>query len=130
MRGLGADELIDYTTTPDFSSVAGDLDIVFETVGAYAGQAVAALRPGGTLVATLAQSLPPVAEPVAEPAARRGVRTAALLVESDRLGLTELVRLVEDGLLTPTVAATYPLGQAGAAQSTRSGPGKTVLTVD
>jgi len=126
VRGLGADEPIDYTTTPDFSSVAGDLDIVFETVGAYAGQAVAALRPGGTLVATLAQSLPPVAEP----AARRGVRTAALLVESDRLGLTELVRLVEDGLLTPTVAATYPLAQAGAAQSTRSGPGKTVLTVD
>ncbi len=105
--------------------MAGDLDIVFETVGGTVRSGATALRPGGTL-ATLAQSLPPVAEP----AARRGVRTAALLVESDRLGLTELVRLVEDGLLTPTVAATYPLGQAGAAQSTRSGPGKTVLTVD
>ena len=44
VRGLGADEPIDYTTTPDFSSVAGDLDIVFETVGGYAGQAVAAAR--------------------------------------------------------------------------------------
>jgi NADPH:quinone reductase-like Zn-dependent oxidoreductase len=126
VRSLGADELIDYTTTPDFSAVAGDLDIVLEAVGHYAAQAVAALKPGGVLVATLAQSLPPVAEE----AARQGVRAVSLLVESDRLGMTELARLVEDGLLTPTVAATYPLGEAGVAQSTKSGPGKTVLVVD
>ncbi|MEV6235523.1 NADP-dependent oxidoreductase [Lentzea sp. NPDC051838] len=126
VRSLGADELIDYTTTPDFTAVAGDLDIVLEAVGSYAAQAVAALKPGGVLVATLAQSL----APVAEDAARQGVRAVSLLVESDRLGMTALAQLVEDGLLTPTVAATYPLGQAGLAQSTKSGPGKTVLVID
>ncbi|MEU3648412.1 NADP-dependent oxidoreductase [Lentzea sp. NPDC034063] len=126
VRSLGADELIDYTTTPDFTAVTGDLDIVLEAVGLYAAQAVAALKPGGVLVATLAQSLPPVAEE----AARQGVRAVSLLVESDRLGMTALAALVEDGLLTPAVAATYPLSQAGLAQSTRSGPGKTVLVIE
>ncbi|MET9232402.1 NADP-dependent oxidoreductase [Lentzea sp. NPDC003310] len=125
VRSLGADELIDYTTTPDFSSVAGDVDIVFETVGQYAPQAVAALKPGGFLVSTLVQTLAPVAAAAGE----RGVRIAGLLVESDRLGMTALAQLVQDGLLTPTVAATFPLRDAGIAQSTKSGPGKTVLVV-
>jgi NADPH:quinone reductase-like Zn-dependent oxidoreductase len=52
-----------------------------------------------------------------------------LFVEADRLGLTALADLVDKGLLTPTVAATYPLRNAGAAQAAEPGPGKVVLTI-
>ncbi|WP_431816563.1 hypothetical protein [Gordonia jacobaea] len=52
-----------------------------------------------------------------------------ILVEADRLGLTALQELVSQGPLTPTVVAIFPLRQTSEAQSSKSGPGKTVLTV-
>lgn len=125
VRSLGADEVIDYTTT-DITEAAHDVDAVLETIGEdYPAKALKVLKPGGILVSTLGHTLPPVAAEAAE----RGVRLAGLFVEADRLGLTALADLVASGHLTPTVAATFPLEQAGAAQSTKSGPGKTVLTL-
>ena len=122
---LGADEVIDYTAT-DFSNAVQDLDVVFDMVGHdYPAKALQVLKPGGTLVSALPQSLPPV---LAE-AAERGIRAAGLLVESDRLGLTALVELMSAGQLAPTIAATFPLDAVGIAQTEKSGPGKTVLTV-
>lgn len=59
----------------------------------------------------------------------RWIRIAGLFVEADRLGMTALVDLVDTGQLTPTIAATYPLEQAGTAQDTKSGPSRTVLTL-
>ncbi|OBC15394.1 NADPH:quinone reductase [Mycobacterium sp. 852013-50091_SCH5140682] len=125
VTNLGADEVIDYTTT-DFSAVLADLDVVFDMIGHdYPEKALRVLKPGGMLVSTLPQSLPVVAEA----AAARNIRVAGLFVEADRLGLTALADLVDRGVLTPTVATTIPLEHAGQAQSVRNATGKTVLTV-
>ena len=43
--------------------------------------------------------------------------------------MTALADLAATGKLTPTIAATFPLDQAGTAQSTKSNHGKTVLTL-
>lgn len=125
VRSLGADEVIDYTAT-DFTQTVQDVDAVLEVIGGdYPAKALAVLRPGGILVSTL----PPTLASVEKEALERGIRLAGLFVEADRLGMTALVDLVDSGQLTPTVAATYPLGRADAAQSTKTGPGKTVLTL-
>ncbi len=123
---LGADEVIDYTTT-DFSTAVADVDVVFDMIGHdYPEKAVRVLKRGGTLVSTLPQTLPAVAAAAAE----REVRVAGLFVEADRLGLTALADLANRGALKPTIAATFPLEHAGSAQSVRNAVGKTVLTVN
>ncbi|UHJ53512.1 zinc-binding dehydrogenase [Mycolicibacterium fortuitum] len=100
VASLGADEVIDYTTT-DFAEVVSDLDVVFDLIGRdYPAKALQVLRPGGSLVSSLPQSLPAVAAD----AAARGIRLAELLVEADRLGMTVLAELAGRGALTPTIA--------------------------
>ena len=123
VASLGADEVIDYTTT-DFAEVVSDLDVVFDLIGRdYPAKALQVLRPGGSLVSSLPQSLPAVAAD----AAARGIRLAELLVEADRLGMTVLAELAGRGALTPTIAGTFPLEQAGEAQAYRVSSGKVVL---
>jgi NADPH:quinone reductase-like Zn-dependent oxidoreductase len=125
VTSLGADEVIDYTTT-DFNDSLREVDVVFDMIGHdYPEKAVRALRAGGTLVSTLPQSLPAVAAAAAE----RGIRLAGLFVEADRLGLTALADLATREKLVPTVAATFLLQDAAEAQAHRGGPGKTVLTL-
>lgn len=121
--GYGAHRVVDYRTT-DVTTVGSDLDAVIDVLGgAFTERAVGMVRPGGTVVSMIPQI--PADARVA--AAEREVRLAGLLVEADRLGLGELVRLVEAGRLRPTVAATYPLRDAAAAHRDGSGFGKTVL---
>ncbi|MCX2714569.1 NADP-dependent oxidoreductase [Mycolicibacterium sp. J2] len=125
VTSLGADEVIDYTTT-DFAETVAEIDVVFDMIGHdYPNKAERVLNAGGTLVSTLPQSLPEVAGAAAE----RGIRVAGLFVEADRLGLTALAELVVRGALAPTIAATFPLERAGEAQSVRNAVGKTVLTL-
>lgn len=125
VRSLGADDVIDYTTT-DFTRTVRDLDAVLEAVGGdYLVRALDCLKPGGIIVTTLPHTL---ADALPE-AARRGVRAAGLFVEADRIGMSALAELAASGRLVPTVDATYPLEQAGAAQAARTGRGKTVVTV-
>jgi NADPH:quinone reductase-like Zn-dependent oxidoreductase len=126
VRSHGAHDVLDYRTT-DFATVLADLDVVFELVGDdYPLRAVSTLRPGGILVSALPQSL----APAAGSAAARGVRLAGLFVESDRLGMTALVDLVEAGSLRPVVAATFPLAEASRAHADAHAGGKIVLVVD
>ncbi len=126
LRGLGADEVIDYHTV-DFETVVRDIDVVFDTVGGdYPRRAVALVRRGGIIVATLPQALA-----AAAPGAREtGVRLAGLFVEADRVGLAAISGLVTSGALRPTLTATYPLADAATAHTVKKGPGKVVLTVD
>lgn len=124
VAGLGADEVIDYTST-DFAQVLTDLDVVFDLIGHdYPAKALHVLKAGGVLVSTLPQSLPAVAAD----AASRGVRVSGLFVEADRLGMTALADLAGHGALTPTIAATFALEHAGDAQAYRAATGKVVLT--
>ncbi|MGH1550440.1 zinc-binding dehydrogenase [Leifsonia poae] len=101
------------------------MDVVLDVVGGdYPLKALRTLRPGGILVSTLPQSLAAAAPAGAE----QGLRVAGLFVESDRLGLSALAELAEEGRLAPTIAATYPLVEAATAQATKHGAGKVVLT--
>lgn len=114
LRGLGADELVDYRTA-DFAEVLEDIDVVFNTVGdAYDGGSLTVLRDGGTLVSIPGDG---PSEQTVQAAAARGIRTGWTLVEPDRHGLLALTELVEAGALRPEIAATFPLADAAAAHA-------------
>ncbi|MCS5497142.1 NADP-dependent oxidoreductase [Cnuibacter physcomitrellae] len=123
-RDLGATTVLDYRGD-DVLAGLRELDVVFDTVGRYAAEAVPTIRSGGTLISTLPQTLGDAVQKGAE----HGIRVAGLFVESDRLGLNALVDLVEAGRLRPLIAATYPLDEAAAAHAEPHGPGKVVLMV-
>ncbi|WP_441247842.1 NADP-dependent oxidoreductase [Kitasatospora sp. McL0602] len=128
LRGLGADELIDYTEV-DVNSTAREVDFVLDSLGGRnTFEALATLKDGGTLV-----SLPgPDENAVIPEAAERGIRAGFMLVQPDRTGLLHLTELVESGMLRPQVGPTFPLEKAADAhQHGENGGaiGKIVLTV-
>jgi len=125
-RGLGADELIDYTRV-DFAEAVRDVDVVVNLVGGGDDgvRSLRTLRHGGLLVGVAGTS-------GVEEAAAHGVRGAALLVEPDRAGLEGVTALVEAGLLRPRVEQVFPLEQAARAHElieTGRTRGKIVLSV-
>lgn len=125
VRGLGADEVIDYRKE-NFIKRVGDIDLALETVGGdHAVDTLKVLRPGGALISLLGVS------ETAEAAAReRGVRIERISVRPDRDALLELAKLVEDGRLKVHVDRTFPLAQAGDAHKLlgTKPKGKIVLT--
>jgi NADPH:quinone reductase-like Zn-dependent oxidoreductase len=127
LRGIGVDEPIDYTTTPDVFAAAGDLDGVLLSSTPQAVEAAAkSVREGGFLVSIMHD----VTAEIAATADRRGVRHADILVAADGAGMRRLAELVSTGQLTVRVAATYPLERAAEAYEqvgTRRTPGKVVL---
>ncbi|MFF4378143.1 NADP-dependent oxidoreductase [Kitasatospora sp. NPDC001547] len=128
VRGLGADEVIDYRTT-DFVREARDIDVVLDALGGDDRlRSLETLRPGGVLVSILPQGL----EGLAERAAELGVTAKTLLVEHDQAGMAAIASLAESGQLRVHVSATYPLADAAAAHAeggTGRVTGKLVLTV-
>lgn len=127
VRGLGADELIDYQAV-DFAAAATDVDVALDTVGGdYPARSLRTLRPGGILV-----SLLPFPAEVAAEAERMGARAQVMLVEADHGGMTAIADLVADGRLRPVIAATFPLAEAAKAHEigdTGHVAGKLVLTI-
>ncbi|GAA3464143.1 NADP-dependent oxidoreductase [Saccharothrix longispora] len=125
VRGLGADEVVDYTAV-DFADVVRDVDVAFDTVGGdVAARSVPVVRDGGIVVTILGPALPAAAD-----AAAGRVRTAAVLCEPDRVGMLALADLVERGLLRTELDTVLPLDQAaGAHELIESGRtrGKIVL---
>lgn len=127
LRELGADELIDYRET-DFAEAAGDVDVVFDTIGGETSlRSLRTLRTGGILVSIL----PVGSDELSLEADKLGVRALRMLVDSSRHDLVSITGLVEQGALRPTVADVFPL--AGAAEAHRLGEtgrttGKMVLT--
>ncbi len=127
VRGLGADEMIDYHVT-DFAATAGDIDVVLDPIsGDYSARSLRTLRPGGMLV-----SLLPFAPDIPEQAARLGVRAQVMLVEADHGGMTAIADLVTAGQLRPVIAAAFPMADAAKAHElgdTGHVAGKLVLTM-
>ncbi|TIS61975.1 MAG: NADP-dependent oxidoreductase [Mesorhizobium sp.] len=126
VRSLGADEMIDYTRD-DFTGKGGNVDLVLDAIGGdHADESLKALRDGGVLV-----SLLDVHDATRAKANARGIRVERISVVPDREGLVELAKLVDSKKLSPHVAKTFPLDQAGAAHAflaTRP-IGKVALTV-
>ncbi len=125
---LGADEVVDYTTTPVHHVVSG-VDVVIQMFGRNAGlTALECLRPGGILVSAQAAWTPGLYERADE----LNVRAHGYLVEPDASGLQAVAELVRRGKLRVHIAERFPLAQASRAlQIVGSGrtAGKIVLTV-
>ena len=126
VKSLGADEVIDYTTTR-FEDAVRDVDVVLDCVGGDVSErSWGVLKKGGILVVIAGRPDP-------DRAATYGVRTAGVpQPESLRAVLEELAALVEAGTLIPPVGKVFPLAdaaQAHAASETGHGRGRIVLRV-
>ncbi|MEU9030539.1 NADP-dependent oxidoreductase [Streptomyces sp. NPDC048383] len=124
LRGLGADELVDYREQ-DFTEVVSDVDVVIDALGdGTAERSLKVLKPGGHLI-----SLP---GPDSVPADAGSARAVWLLVEPDLAGLRGIADLADQGLLKPLVDTVLPLEQAARAHEIGElgrTTGKIVLTV-
>ncbi len=101
VRGLGADEFIDYTRQP-FEQVARDIDVVFDTVGGDTFQrAFATLKKGGILVTAVA--FPTDAD------RQHGVGVDRVMCKPNAGQLASIRALVEAGSVNAHVATVLPL---------------------
>lgn len=129
LRGIGADETIDYRET-DFSKEVKDIDVVLDTIGGDTSlRSLRVLRPGGLVVSIL----PVGSNDFHEEAERLGVRALRMLVDASHSGMTAIADLVEAGALRATIAGTFPLAHAAEAHrlgDTGRTTGKLVLTMD
>lgn len=125
VRGLGADEVIDYKTQ-NFQEILHNYDAVFDLVGGDDFfNALHVLKRGGIGVSmaghvdeTTMQSL--------------GVTAISQFTQVTTEMLTQLARLVEEGVVTPQVDTVYPFEQiqeAFAARESGRVKGKVVLAV-
>jgi NADPH:quinone reductase-like Zn-dependent oxidoreductase len=125
LRSLGADVVVDYTSTP-FETVAQDVDVVLDTIGGDTQRrSLGTLRDGGILVGLLGLSAQ-----AASP--NRDIRTTAMLVRPDAAQLQEIAGLVDDGHVRPIASHVLPLERAADAHrqsETRRTRGKIVLDV-
>ena len=107
LRDLGADEVIDYHTTP-FEEVARDVDLVLDSVGGDTqNRSWQVLKPGGLLITLL--GLEPGA---AEAAAARGVRGVMQATRPDATQLHEIADLIDAGRIRPATHTVLPLAAA------------------
>ena len=125
VRDLGADQVIDYTTTR-FEDAVREVDVVLDAVGGDTlERSWDVLRSGGTLVTILRQ-------PSEEWTDGRGARGVFFIVEPNRQQLAEIGQLIDEGRVRPVVEAVYPLAEARRAyeRGIREHPrGKLVLRV-
>ena len=106
LRELGANEIIDYTTTR-FEDVAHDVDLVFDTVGGDTLQrSWQVIKPGGMLVSIVS---PP---PPADVTQGHDARFVWFVVEPNRDELVHIGALIDAGLLRPIIDIVFPLAQA------------------
>ncbi len=108
LRGLGADEIIDYNVV-DFTEAVSNCDAVFDTVGGeVAQQSFAVLKPGGR-AAFIASGGTAPAPP------RDDVQSLRPAVGRTRRHLERIVELVEAGAARVPEITLYPLSEAVAA---------------
>ncbi len=125
VKSLGADEVIDYTTTK-FEDVVKDADVVLDLIGSETqARSFGVLKVGGWLVSA-------VSPPSPEEAEKYGVKSAMITVQPNAAELKEMTALVEAGKLKTFVETVLPLSEARQAQDLgQSGRtrGKIVLQV-
>ena len=126
LRGLGADQVIDYTTTP-FEDVVHDVDIVFDTVGGESlTRSWQVVKDGGVVVSVVSP------RPADDPTHTRA-QFVWFIVEPSGEQLRAIGDLIDAGQIQPIVSQVFPLAEARAAwEAAASGHarGKIVLRVE
>lgn len=128
IRSLGAEEAIDYQSTPVESAV-DEVDVVIDTVGGETGvRALDSLRRGGILVQVA--GMPPT-----EQAQQRGVRAESVgrpdPTENGKI-LREITQLIDAGQIRVDASTVLPLAEAYKAHSISEqghGRGRIVLHI-
>jgi NADPH:quinone reductase-like Zn-dependent oxidoreductase len=114
VRGLGADDVIDYNTQ-DFTRAVTGCDAVFDTVGGEVAQkSFAVLKPGGraAFIASGAQAPRPD---------RSDVTSLRPAVTRARIPLERVAKLVTTGAIRPPEIKLYTLSQAAEAHRVSEG---------
>jgi NADPH:quinone reductase-like Zn-dependent oxidoreductase len=124
VKQLGADEVVDYTTSR-FEDHVGSVEMVFDAVGGDTlRRSWSVLKPGGRLVTIAADS---------EGTTDQRVKDAFFIVEPNQRQLLEVARLLDAGTLKAFVSAVVPLEEASAAYSRglrdKRAYGKVVISV-
>ncbi len=105
LRDLGADEVIDYTTTR-FEDKVRDVDLVLDAVGGDTlDRSWGVVKRGGVLVTV-------AGEVNLDKAATHGVRGIFFIVEPNSSQLTQIAELIDAGSIRPIVEAVLPLARA------------------
>jgi NADPH:quinone reductase-like Zn-dependent oxidoreductase len=124
VRSLGADTVVDYTTTP-VESVIQDVDLVLDGVGTETlSSSLAVLKPGGTLISI-------AGPPVQEQARARSVR-ALMSRGAASTPLQTFTQLINEGQLKVTTGKTFALSEAQQAHEygqSSHGRGRIVLQI-
>jgi NADPH:quinone reductase-like Zn-dependent oxidoreductase len=108
VKGLGADEVIDYKTAR-FEEQLQNVDVVFDAVGgATLDRSWAVLKPGGRLVTIAADS---------EGTTDQRVKDAFFIVEPNQKQLQEVAKLLDAGTVKAFLSAVVPLEDASVAYS-------------
>jgi NADPH:quinone reductase-like Zn-dependent oxidoreductase len=120
VTALGADEVIDYQSTP-FETVVRDVDVVLDTVGGDTrNRSWGILGKGGRLVTIAAD-----AERLTQPR----VRDAFFIVEPNQVRLIEIARLIDAGVIRPIVGAVFAMEDFRQAYEQKPVRGKHVLRI-
>jgi len=114
LRGLGADEIIDYHSQ-DFTKTVSGCDAVFDTVGGdVAKRSFAVLRPGGRAAFIASGNTAP-------PSPRADVASLRPKAGRDRPHLDRISALVTSGAVRVPEITTYKLSEAAAAHAVSEG---------
>jgi NADPH:quinone reductase-like Zn-dependent oxidoreductase len=120
VTALGADEVIDYRTTP-FETVVRDVNVVLDTVGGDTrNRSWEILNKGGQLVTIAAD---------AERFTQQRVRDAFFIVEPNRGQLIEIAHLIDTGIIRPVVGAVFSMENFRQAYDQKPVYGKHVLRI-
>jgi NADPH:quinone reductase-like Zn-dependent oxidoreductase len=106
LRGLGADQTIDYTRQPRFEEQLRDIDVVLDAVGGdTVERSWSVLRSGGSMIS--------ITQPIPEQDLREhNARCLFFIVEPNRDQLEEMANLIDHGWLKSLVASIFPLARA------------------
>ncbi|PKE31401.1 NADPH:quinone reductase [Rahnella sp. AA] len=126
LRGLGADEFIDYSKIA-VETVVKNVDLVIDAGGgANMERFLSTIKQGGALFL-----VNPLGFSGQDEAGEKGITVSTTQVRSSGMQLSEAGRLLEKGIIRVVIDSTYPLAMAAAAHkrvSSGSIQGKIVLT--
>lgn len=109
VKGLGADEFIDYTST-NFEDVVSDVDVVYDTIGGDTQKrSFQVLKEGGFLVSL-------VEDPSKELLKKYKVEGKVIASVANAEQLEEITQLIEEEKVKTHVEKVFPLSEAKKAQ--------------